>query len=228
MFYEKSTGPFRLGKDFVMHPVRIARLSNECSHGDLTYDTPITGRSDLPFRKLSGEWFAGNFTTVDDLGAFPTCSDAAVNTACTRMFGKINEPIVDGALFLAELDQAATLLFNPVKALKNGLQSFLQRKSRGGSPRRKRSPPPLSKRAKQAGFKLSDGISNKWLEYQFGLIPLISDVQSGLKYFDAVSSGIQPVFDRTAAKEVQFEKTGNSRNQYPIRDQTGWFQFLHQ
>jgi len=79
-----------------------------------------------------------------------------------------------GGAFLAELPKAFDLVRNPARAMQRAAENFIYSEGR----RKPRRPPkPGSKRAKE----LAAGAGERWLEFAFGVKPLVADIEDGAK-----------------------------------------------
>jgi hypothetical protein len=68
----------------------------------------------------------------------------------------------------------------------------------------------------------ADLVADKWLEYQFGILPLIGDVNDIRRLFDKQAREIRQCLDRKAAS-ISLEDTADMQRQGPWTEATGWF-----
>lgn len=91
-----------------------------------------------------------------------------------------------GGTFLAELSDTLKGLRNPAKGIRNLIDSYHQRARRNA--RRAMRRDPLSTRVRDLSpgqaSAATRAISETWLEYQFGIMPLISDIQDASRALD--------------------------------------------
>jgi hypothetical protein len=101
--------------------------------------------------------------------------DLANNSALANFVQKARQAQTSfqGGVFLGELRETISLLRSPVKSLRQGINAYLETlKKRSRSIRRA----PRARRKSQLKTILSD----TWLEYSFGWIPAVADIDAGL------------------------------------------------
>lgn len=112
--------------------------------------------------------------TFSQIGAYSDVQ--ANNEALANFISKATkaQTSFQGGTFLGELRETISLLRSPVKSLRHGLNTYLGAvKERSRRIRRL----PRDRRKTQLTAVLSD----TWLEYSFGWVPLIHDIDDGLK-----------------------------------------------
>lgn len=144
---------------------------------------------------------------------FNHASSTSVNDeaeALSRLYSRIREYSygINGLQFLGELRQTIQMIRNPAQALFKNTEKYLStlkstRKEINSTVRMKKSETPKAHRVRKANA-VKDAMSGSWLEYKFGLLPLVSDVQdiattaleiSEPKYVKTVFRGAsKPVF----------------------------------
>lgn len=108
--------------------------------------------------------------------------DALKTLAGTQAAAKIDDPIFHGAVFLGELRETIGFLRAPLRNLNKYLNS-------------------LRKRGATRGYKgrtLASYISDNWLQYRYGIKPLVMDVQDALEAVDSLKE--KPLTNRKTAR----------------------------
>lgn len=113
----------------------------------------------------------------DDPSVISTTS--ANNLALSRLVKKAREAqtTFQGLTFTGELAETLHMIRNPAKAFRSGLDEYMKTVKKRVSSRRYSKRQPIAKRKKAASRTIAD----TWLEYSFGWVPLLSDVDSGVK-----------------------------------------------
>lgn len=119
----------------------------------------------------AGEEVYGYYVlTVPSFTSSPTPSEAiANNLALTHFVSKTRDAqtTFQGGTFIGELGETVRMLRNPVQSLRRGLQDYLAALKKR---RRVTGSPQARSRARRRI------LSDTWLEYSFGLVPLIGDI----------------------------------------------------
>lgn len=89
------------------------------------------------------------------------------NYSRVKADAKLNEAVTDLGMMLAELGETLGLLVSPFRALARLLKKVKKSGSSSGKSLR----------------KAADSLSNWWLQYRYGVIPLISDIESIMEEF---------------------------------------------
>lgn len=128
---------------------------------------------------------------------------AADNDARSKLYKKIRETQVkmSGQVFLGELGEAMRMLRSPARALRDELGHYLDTLKRGKS----RYP----KSRDRARFA-----SETWLETQFGLLPLVGDIQDAAKAVSHVINRFERA--RVAATSETEQASTSSTLVYPL------------
>jgi hypothetical protein len=90
--------------------------------------------------------------------------------ALTRAYAKVNEPEIAGLVYLGELRETISMLRRPLSGLRKGLMHMTKRALRKPNGKRKT--------LKHA----VDALSDTWLEYRYGLMPLVYQADEVAKY----------------------------------------------
>lgn len=90
----------------------------------------------------------------------PPFRDSMGSESAAKAYGRLNEAETDAAMILAELGETIGMLRNPLAALRKMLQLWKTT---------------ANKRRKTASF--IDALSGSWLEYRYGIMPLIMDIE---------------------------------------------------
>jgi hypothetical protein len=133
---------------------------------------------------VSYQFPGGDFTTESGRGAIstPTFSDASypsltsANNAALRSFYSSARSAVtsmEGMTAIGELRETLQMIKRPASALRKGLDEYLN------ALKKVRSAPPASRRR---------ALSGTYLEYAFGWLPLINDVEDGLKAYSKLGT----------------------------------------
>lgn len=110
-------------------------------------------------------------------------SVTAVQDKATAIFlkkvQKVNESELSGQVFTAEFGKAVRQLRSPFRALRAGMFDYLYRIGKKQKDRQFR--------ALTSAQKLSV-VGETWLEYSFGLMPTVMDLEAGLKLLDSLGN----------------------------------------
>lgn len=112
-----------------------------------------------------------NFTNYDPSTISETKADNRAKTMYVRKIRDM-QTTFQGGTFLGELAQTISLIRNPARGLRNGVNAFTRRAL---DPRRVRRIRNLSLR------KRREELADMWLEAQFGWLPLINDLNDAAK-----------------------------------------------
>lgn len=123
---------------------------------------------------------------------------------------------MQGLVFLGELRETIRMIRSPAKALRAEVDRYLDdltKKSKGipvfnGRKRKKETRKSFEKRKKSfdqaRAKKLNKALADTWLEWSFGVKPLIKDVEDGLKAYSRLTEKQRwSTFTATATKEYQ-------------------------
>lgn len=123
--------------------------------------------------------YSPNFEVENGWGHYPNGSifngfadTGAVNSAKTSFVSKAQQYITpfQGGVFLGELSEAIHTIRHPCQGVKKLVSSYLKRV--------KKARPGFKKATRQRRQRF---LSEQWLEVSYGIRPLISDIQSGVK-----------------------------------------------
>jgi hypothetical protein len=127
---------------------------------------------------MSGTWVEKPYVHKSDLDIEAIPWSKADNVAKAQFVSKVRrtQTTFQGGVFLGELSKTIVQIRNPVRSLRKGFHSYLDAvKSRASKVKRSRS---SSRKKREA---LSDMVSDTWLEYSFGWVPLLSDIDDAAK-----------------------------------------------
>lgn len=131
-----------------------------------------------------------NYSASLAIGETPA---ALVDHATIALWAEVNSSSWEGGVFLAELADVVSMFVNPFKALAKACKNWEK------TSRRLRK---LSKSPKSYLTALSDS----WLQYRYGIMPLVADVES-----------IRALYDDTLRKSgFMTSRKGNRNNSEPI------------
>jgi len=99
-----------------------------------------------------------------------TLVDREIDAALQRAAAKVMSPDADVGMMLAEIGQTLGMLTNPCRALYKEMRNFWKSPAYGVSLKYRI----MSRNAKN----LSRYFADKWLEYRYGIMPFISDVEA--------------------------------------------------
>lgn len=128
----------------------------------------------------------GMFSTIPTAPSVNATTVSANNTALKYAYRAIqqNRTSFQAGIFLGELRQSIKMIKAPAMALRTGLGSYLSSvgKRTRGVPRR----------------KVPKVLGETWLEYSFGWLPLISDINSAMK---AYANHVNKVFTSKVTRQ---------------------------
>lgn len=150
-----------------------------------TADGFIVGGANLP-----------NFTSNDQI--------ALIN----KLDAKVQGHDLNAAVFVAEGKQTVELITSNLLSVARALidvkhGNFLRAQQRLGlvaSKKMKRAPNGVFKRTKGVRILPHEEVSAKWLELQYGWLPLLSDVYEGCKAYDALTSPLRTYFYKVSTR----------------------------
>lgn len=154
--------------------------------------------------EMEGE-IAGLYATIPPPPVITSQVNASLARIANEMYRKASAPSFEGYLQYGELAETVASLRNPLGALRelsNELWHVIRRRGKGKS-----------------GPKLREAVSSSWLEYQFGIAPLITglgDVIGGL--VEAVS----PLSPRPLAEKVMVSDTVDLGSTTTINEGLGY------
>lgn len=212
--YDRITKPPRPGT-IVNNPCCMYKIHGEAMCSDLIYTSPYPNRPDYPDRKYVGNWFCGINVEVG-----PTWTDSPIDIesrlqdlVSQKAFAQINEAPVDFGLFFAEIDQTLKMLVNPMRGLSSMLNSLVKQGAASKVVRGSRFIHPT---------KDFNRINDAWLQSQFGMIPLMLDMDAIIKdYEHKVARPIKHT-DRSSGV-LGVEDTSKRIRYTDMFDGIGWF-----
>jgi hypothetical protein len=169
-----------------MKTVRITKWTVEGGEGTVVYTSDFYGT----VKTIVGNIGHFNWVAIDpmqDNFALPLDIANMKANSVQNAYAKLNESDIDIGLILGELKETLHLMRSPCSAIVKLAQSMYRdawkvtRATRYG-PRGRR-----STGIKDAvvllsrGKRLVDALSNQWLEYRLGMIPLLSDLEDAQK-----------------------------------------------
>jgi hypothetical protein len=98
-------------------------------------------------------------------------ASSAITSAITEAYAGVAEPDLQGLVSLAELKKTIAMLRRPFMGLRNYLDQFRPDWSGGSSNKRKKRSPKAQ----------AEAVAQQWLEYRYGIIPLMMDIEGVLK-----------------------------------------------
>lgn len=99
----------------------------------------------------------------------PIYDSSRQDLALAKALARFQDADADVALMLAEAGETLAMLLNPCKALRELLSELFSS---------------AGKRKRKLGLSFADALSGSWLEYRYGFLPFISDVQTIVKQFE--------------------------------------------
>lgn len=154
-----ATGPMTATYD------SLVRLTE--GHYQYRYNRPDAVGSPVPNFNQSEVW--GHFNAPNWIDPFGVGGSKPDNQALVQLNKAIRDQYQawNGGVFVAEVLQTARLLISPAKSLRNGLSSYINRLKT------------IKKRFKRSDIKaFTKVVADEWLEYTFGLQPLLNDTKN--------------------------------------------------
>lgn len=144
------------------------------------------------YQRKQASWWSGGLTVP----ALPSASlrTKAINQAQTRFYKSLQSKttLFDGGTFLGELGETLTMLRNPAKALRGRLDDYLST---------------AKKRRKGSQADQRKAVADTWLEYSFGWVPLLNDIDSAMSYLDKRAEQISKDFIQVSGSSTASETT---------------------
>lgn len=128
----------------------------------------------------------------------------------TRALAGVSSPEVHGLVFMAELSKTIRLLKSPIKALDKSFKKI----RRSSKYRRARS----RARRDDKPFDFKSFMSDNWLTYRYGIMPLIYDMDGTMKAFDKASKA-RPA-RHTSRSSDTYNTSSTASNEWTS---SGWF-----
>lgn len=170
-----------------LNPVVIERWTGT---GIAATFTPLKKVGTTPFL-VEGDiaaWLASNAETLCQ--AYAGWDSTMASYSMAKAYSKMSEPDFDVGMILVELDETIHGLFNPLSALRKFIQDFNKLKSLRRYPNIKIS----YKNERSPEVLLSDTLSmlsGSWLEWRYGITPLIIAIESAIKHFKDLAQALQ-------------------------------------
>ena len=149
----------------------------------------------------AGEIWTGFFIYPSSYPALPSSSAAADNEARMMFFkrAKQAQTAFSGLTFLGELRETLSMIRNPARALRRGLDDYLKH---------------VQKRARRAKRNsLGRIVSESWLEHAYGWAPLVSDIKSAgdalNRRLDRFASSYTRITGKGSDSTASFDSTLN-------------------
>lgn len=182
-----------------VNPVNMVKTKGVCSAVDIV----------VPYQAF-GSWYhdhkvkgcvAGSFTDLYDLPAVPYLHP---EVCLNRAQAKLNKPTLDVGLMLGELSETLTMLRHPLSSLYPLIKDFRRNAK--------------SKHQQKPSTPFSKVLSSTWLEYCYGILPILNDIQEIKETFEKQRVRELEVLRRQAAstmKEVAIpSKSGEATGYY--------------
>lgn len=115
-----------------------------------------------------------------------------------KAYGSGFNPLV----FLAEGRQALDMIFNAAKSISNALQAVKLRNLRAACYHLM--VPISGVKSRENWYRKN--MSDRWLELQYGWLPLLGDVEAGAKFLAEAAENPQPFRDKIVVRKVYAEK----------------------
>jgi hypothetical protein len=145
---------------------------------------------------------------------FPPDTTAATTAALTDVYRKIRSEQVkmSGMTFLGEIREAAHMIRRPAETLFRSVFDY-------ASASRKR-----TKGIRNNARKVNKVLSDTWLEYSFGWVPLMNDISDGISaYADVINGGLTRSRARGYGTSTQRSKSTSSTQLGFAQTNLPWF-----
>lgn len=129
--------------------------------------------------------------------------------ARAKALAKIKQADFDAGVALGELKETLELLIHPFRALS---EQFMLMRKEGLSRVRK-------------GIAFVDAMSGAWLQYRYGIIPLMCDVQSVIAYHDRRLEQVTVMQRKSGGQTIDQKKTVNLQWSWYVTDWLSVFDF---
>lgn len=163
-FWGSKNGPYRPG-DFKLGLVRQWRCSCTCSSGDYDLKKAFYGKV-LPYMRYSGPLALLAQPTSLGSWVYPTAITSVDSSIVLSALAKRNEGAALVLNTLAELPETVGMITGGLRNLPRLLK-------------RLRKPPRFS------GKRAASYLSEKWMEYRYGIAPLLGEIDTYRKAFEA-------------------------------------------
>lgn len=152
-------------------------LTLEVKPGDWSVSLSYPGKTGVYWEKLSGIAHAA-------LPAAPLYNSKAYEIALGNFMSDASSAIapLKGGVLVGELRETLRMIRNPASALRDGISAYLKRARRLRREHGRRNPHSLRK-----------VLSNTWLEYVYGLVPLVEDLKSATEAYAKLKSEVETV-----------------------------------
>lgn len=174
------------------------RQDLEISKGHIAFGYHVIGS---PNPTWDWNFSYGNITSGSAISAATVAalSTTVQNEAKRKFIRKCIEAqsSFNGGQFLGELRESLRMIRNPAKALRSGIDDYLEtckRRRRGTRKQKERT------------------LAETWLEYQFGWKPLISDIAAASKQLERIRHGSPPFIWVEATAQDSFEGSMTTQN----------------
>jgi len=148
--------------------------------------TPFVVRGDI------AAWLAGTMYLDNNLTFWSQWDSTMASYSLAKANAKMSEPDFDAGMILVELDETIHGLRHPLDALRKYIQNFNKMRSRG---------------PKVSMTDTLDMLSGSWLEWRYGITPLIIAIESAIKHFQQGSSMLQGKLLRKRGKVAKIVPT---------------------
>lgn len=124
-------------------------------------------------------WSGHTFHLFSSTCTASASSSLADNIAREKFYANYrkNQTLFQGGVFLGELRETLHLIRHPAQALRKSISDYYQN---------------VKKRSKNVrrGQSVANVLSNTWLEYVYGVRPLIADINDGLSFLNHASNRV--------------------------------------
>lgn len=167
------TKNFRPGV-FSVNPIDSRVVSWDCSPTSCTlYEryTGVDGIKRLYLNRVISGPIAAFFANPVGNTVYGVTRDTSEGLLLSQAESRISQPDVDIGVIIGEAGDTIRMLTNPIRALTKEVSNFL-------SPKHLRRP---SKFRIPRGAKATSELANRWMEYRYGMLPLMADIEGLLK-----------------------------------------------
>lgn len=148
-------------------------LNIESKPGEATYKVAVTPGGYKYTLTRSGH-LAGLRASFDSIDWVPISATVAYNRGLTSYLKQVNQvnQALSGMVVLGELRETLRMIRNPALGLRNILNSYYS---------------DLKAQKKKRPKQWKKNLSGTWLEYSFGMVPLINDIADAAKAYNRLS-----------------------------------------
>jgi DNA-binding transcriptional ArsR family regulator len=172
----------------------------------------LTSPNDWVYGDLAGQYIPSRWSQSSVLALPEGLANAQALASYVKAINK-QQRSFQGGVAVGELTEAIRMIKNPASALRGGLSSYLDGVKKRLRRERK------SKRRKLREDEVSKTVGGLWLEYSFGWIPFLNDLDDGIKAI--AESGVlqrnwrKPVQGIGRDSQVMFDEVITIGNTWP-------------